>query len=89
MSVWYATETFTDDERAILSAHLTSLDGPVFALVDLPEAVKGALFAHDEIAPAALPGRVRGGRRGERVRVLDGIREGGEAVRPRLRGVWG
>src|SRR6185436_1739164 len=42
---WYATEAFTDDERAILSAHCTSLDSPVFALVDLPEAVKGALFA--------------------------------------------
>ena len=27
------------------SAHFTSLDSPVFALVDLPEAVKGALFA--------------------------------------------
>jgi thymidylate synthase ThyX len=45
VSVWYATEAFTDDERATLSAHFTSLDGPVFALVDLPEAVKGALFA--------------------------------------------
>ena len=45
MSVWFATETFTDDERAILSAHCTSLDSPVFALVHLPEAVKGALFA--------------------------------------------
>jgi thymidylate synthase ThyX len=45
VSVWFATETFTDDERAILSAHCTSLDSPVFALVHLPEAVKGALFA--------------------------------------------
>ena len=45
MSMWYATESFTDDERAILSAHFTSLEGPVFAVVDLPEAVKGALFA--------------------------------------------
>jgi thymidylate synthase ThyX len=45
MSMWYATETFTDDERAALSRHFTNLDGPVFALIDLPEAVKGAMFA--------------------------------------------
>jgi len=42
---WYATERFTDDERAVLARHVTNLDGPVFALVNLPEAVKGALFA--------------------------------------------
>ena len=45
VTIWYATETFTDDERAALAPHFTSLDGPVFALVDLPEAVKGAMFA--------------------------------------------
>src|SRR6266545_4099415 len=38
-------ETFTPEERTALSPHFTSLDGPVFALVDLPEVVKGALFA--------------------------------------------
>src|SRR5262249_28065188 len=41
----YPVETFTDDERARLSAHVTNLDRPVFALVNLPETVKGALFA--------------------------------------------
>src|SRR2546426_8643163 len=39
------TETFTDQERAILAPHFTDLDGPVFALTSLPEVVKGALFA--------------------------------------------
>jgi thymidylate synthase ThyX len=38
-------ETFTDSERARLAPHFTSLDAPVFALVNLPETVKGALFA--------------------------------------------
>jgi thymidylate synthase ThyX len=45
MSMWYATETFTDEEREILAPHVSDLDGPVFALTNLPEAVKGALFA--------------------------------------------
>ncbi|HXA97480.1 MAG TPA: FAD-dependent thymidylate synthase [Candidatus Dormibacteraeota bacterium] len=38
-------ETFTPEERAALAPHFTELDGPVFALVNLPEVVKGALFA--------------------------------------------
>jgi len=38
-------ETFTDEERTALGPHFTNLDRPVFALVDLPETVKGALFA--------------------------------------------
>ncbi|HLI14833.1 MAG TPA: FAD-dependent thymidylate synthase [Acidimicrobiales bacterium] len=41
----YAAETFTDEERAVLRPYVTNLDGPVFALVNLPEVVKGALFA--------------------------------------------
>jgi thymidylate synthase ThyX len=41
----YLIETFTDDERAVLRRYVTNLDGPVFALVNLPEVVKGALFA--------------------------------------------
>lgn len=39
------TETFTAEERAALTPYCTNLDGPVFALVNLPEVVKGALFA--------------------------------------------
>jgi thymidylate synthase ThyX len=38
-------ESFTADERAVLAPYFTNLDGPVFALVNLPEVVKGALFA--------------------------------------------
>jgi len=41
----YPIEQFTDEERARLAPHFTNLDGPVFALVNLPETVKGALFA--------------------------------------------
>jgi len=42
---WYAAEEFTPQERAVLEPHFTNLEGPVFALTNLPEAVKGALFA--------------------------------------------
>jgi thymidylate synthase ThyX len=45
MSLEFVEELFTGEERAILAPHFTNLDGPVFALVDLPEVVKGALFA--------------------------------------------
>ncbi len=41
----YAPEDFTSDESEILRRYFTNLDGPVFALVNLPEVVKGALFA--------------------------------------------
>jgi thymidylate synthase ThyX len=41
----YADETFTEEEAEILRPYVTNLDGPVFALVNLPEVVKGALFA--------------------------------------------
>jgi thymidylate synthase ThyX len=41
----YPVESFTDDERAALAPHFTNVDRPVFALVNLPETVKGALFA--------------------------------------------
>jgi thymidylate synthase ThyX len=41
----YPVDSFTDDERALLRAHVTNLDRPVFALVNLPETLKGALFA--------------------------------------------
>src|ERR1700678_3565723 len=41
----YVAEEFTDAEIAVLRRYFTNLDGPVFALVNLPEVVKGALFA--------------------------------------------
>src|SRR5262245_49843985 len=40
-----AVETFSADERRVLAPHFTNLDRPVFALTNLPEVVKGALFA--------------------------------------------
>ena len=40
-----AAEPFTDEERRRLSPYFTNLDGHVFALTNLPETVKGALFA--------------------------------------------
>ena len=45
MTLAYVTEDFTPSERAMLARHFTNLEGPVFALIDLPEAVKGAMFA--------------------------------------------
>src|ERR1700746_1238016 len=44
-SVTVPVETFTDEERERLAPHFTNTDRPVFALVDMPETVKGALFA--------------------------------------------
>jgi len=41
----YPVETFTSAERELLAPHFTNLDRPVFALTNLPETVKGALFA--------------------------------------------
>jgi thymidylate synthase ThyX len=41
----YVPEEFTPEEQAILRRYVTNLDLPVFALVNLPEVVKGALFA--------------------------------------------
>jgi thymidylate synthase ThyX len=41
----YPVEAYTEQERATLAPHFTNLDRPVFALVNLPETVKGALFA--------------------------------------------
>jgi thymidylate synthase ThyX len=38
-------ERFTDEERIALEPYFTNLDRSVFALVNLPEVVKGALFA--------------------------------------------
>src|SRR6267143_4200684 len=47
-------DEFTADERAALAPYFTDLDGPVFALVNLPEVVKGALFARYSRSPKSL-----------------------------------
>ena len=41
----YVAEEFTQEESDVLRRYFTNLDEPVFALVNLPEVVKGALFA--------------------------------------------
>jgi thymidylate synthase ThyX len=43
--VRYPVEDFTPAEQVILAPHFTNLDRPVFALINLPETVKGAIFA--------------------------------------------
>src|SRR3984893_1651346 len=50
----YAVETFSTDEEDILRRYVTNLDRPVFALVNLPEVVKGALFARYSRSPKSL-----------------------------------
>jgi thymidylate synthase ThyX len=71
-------ETFTADERVRLAPYFTNLDGHVFALTNLPETVKGALFARysrsakslrrlflDEFADKVGDGGIHGGHRSE------------------------
>src|SRR5689334_12825590 len=41
----YPVEEFTAEELAVLRRHFTNVDRPVFCLVNLPETIKGALFA--------------------------------------------
>ena len=50
----YVPEEFAPDEADILRRYFTNLDGPVFALVNLPEVVKGALFARYSRSPKSL-----------------------------------
>ena len=50
----YVPEEFTPAEQDILRRYFTNLDGPVFALVNLPEVVKGALFARYSRSPKSL-----------------------------------
>src|SRR5262245_23967229 len=50
----YVPEDFTREEADVLRRYFTNLDGPVFALVNLPEVVKGALFARYSRSPKSL-----------------------------------
>lgn len=47
-------ETFTEEEAARLAPYVTNLDRPVFALTNLSEVVKGALFARYSRASKSL-----------------------------------
>ncbi len=50
----YPADILSAGERALLAPHVTNLDRPVFALVGLPETVKGALFARYSRYPGTL-----------------------------------
>ncbi len=50
----YVAEEFAPEEADVLRRYFTNLDGPVFALVNLPEVVKGALFARYSRSPKSL-----------------------------------
>lgn len=50
----YVAEEFTPAEADVLRRYFTNLDRPVFALVNLPEVVKGALFARYSRSPKSL-----------------------------------
>src|SRR5579875_33954 len=50
----YVEEEFTPEEEAVLRRYVTNLHLPVFALVNLPEVVKGALFARYSRSPKSL-----------------------------------
>jgi thymidylate synthase ThyX len=54
VSLWFAPEEFSQEERETLAPYFTDLDGPVFALVNLPEVTKGALFARYSRSPKSL-----------------------------------
>jgi thymidylate synthase ThyX len=45
---------FSDTETTALNRYFTNLDKPVFALINLPETVKGALFARYSRSPKSL-----------------------------------
>src|SRR3979409_737136 len=70
------TDLFTPDEVRILTPYFTNTDRPVFCLKNLPETVKGALFARYSRSAKSLRrlfleeflGDVRGGKRGSGVR---------------------
>jgi thymidylate synthase ThyX len=44
----------TEDETAAIRPYFTNVDRPIFALVNLPETVKGALFARYSRSPKSL-----------------------------------
>jgi thymidylate synthase ThyX len=52
--VLYPSDDLTPAERERLAPHFSDLEGPVFALVNLPETVKGALFARYSRYPGTL-----------------------------------
>src|SRR5688572_10415981 len=79
----YPVESFTPEEQELLAPHFTNLERPVFGLVNLPETVKGAMFARysryqgtlrrmylDEFAAGRPAAEAFDGAEGERARQL-------------------
>lgn len=54
MASEYYDEAFTGAEVAVLDRFFTTTSGPVFGLINLPEVVKGALFARYSRSPKSL-----------------------------------
>src|SRR5260221_869752 len=54
MASAYHVEEFAAVERSVLSRYVTNLNGPAFALVELPEATRAALFARYSRSPKSL-----------------------------------
>lgn len=52
--VGYHQESFTAAETLVLNRFFTNVDQPVFALINLPEVVKGALFARYSRSPKSV-----------------------------------
>lgn len=50
----YPVEEFTPKEKELLAPHFSNIDRPVFALTNLPETVKGAMFARYSRYPGTL-----------------------------------
>ncbi len=50
----YVEESFTPDERNLLARYVSNTNKPVFALMNLPEVVKGALFARYSRSPKSI-----------------------------------
>jgi thymidylate synthase ThyX len=50
----FHSEEFSPEERITLGRFFTDLDGPVYAITNLPEVVKGALFARYSRSPKSV-----------------------------------
>ncbi len=50
----FYNEEFTEEERQVLARFFTNLDSPVFGIINLPEVVKGALFARYSRSPKSV-----------------------------------
>ena len=50
----YHVEEFAAEERSTLARHVTNLEGPAFALTELPEVTRAALFARYSRSPKSL-----------------------------------